>query len=263
MVNTLLATKLHIPRPRRELVHRPRLMAQLDAAVLGKLTLVSAPAGYGKTTLVADWIDRTQVQAGWVSLDEADNDVVRFLTYLVAALQQIDGDIGIDIQAALGEAQAPPTETLLNRLVNEIAVAAERKRRGENGDQQIVLVLDDYHVITDRAVHDTLSFLIDHSPPAVHLMIVGRADPPMHVPRLRVQGEVTEIRSSSCLILFIRVRLLGSPGTGDAFRTMSSIKLLIRCKPIPPSTRVSTGASKSNGFTLDGFRGTPQSASVM
>ena len=122
MVQTLLATKLYIPPVRSERVPRPRLIERLDTGLRGKLTLVSAPAGYGKTTLVSDWIARSQVPAAWLSLDASDNDPVRFLTYLIAALQRIDERIGADIRAALGESQAPPGETLLTRLVSEIGL---------------------------------------------------------------------------------------------------------------------------------------------
>ena len=189
MPETLLATKLHIPRLRRDLVHRPRLLERLDAGLRGKLTLVSAPAGYGKTTVVADWIGLSKTAAGWLSLDEADNDAARFLTYVIAALQRIDERIGLDVQAALAESQSPPGPTLLTRLVNDIAEASGRRER------KFVLVLDDYHLITAQAVHDVLNFLLEHLPETVHLLIAGRSDPPLPISRLRVQGEITEIRT--------------------------------------------------------------------
>ena len=119
----LLHTKLHIPRPRQRQVSRPRLIERLDEGLRGKLTLVSAPAGYGKTTLVGDWITRSQMPTAWLSLDASDNDPARFLTYLIAALQRIDGRIGVDIQAVLQDSQVPPGETLLTRLVSEIEAA--------------------------------------------------------------------------------------------------------------------------------------------
>ncbi|MFC2046024.1 LuxR C-terminal-related transcriptional regulator [Chloroflexota bacterium] len=189
MPNTLLATKLHIPRLRRDLVHRPRLMERLDAGLQGKLTLVSAPAGYGKTTLVADWIDVSQAPAAWLSLDEADNDPARFLTYVIAAFQRIDENIGVDVQAALAESQSPPGETLLTRLVNDIAAARDKE------GQKTVLVLDDYHLITAQTVHKALNFLLGHLPETVHMLVSGRSDPPLPISRLRVQGEITEIRT--------------------------------------------------------------------
>lgn len=185
MPDTLLSTKLHIPQPQRELVHRPRLIERLHAGMARKLTLISAPAGYGKTTLMSDWLSRSQVGVAWLSLDTSDNDPARFLIYFIAALQRVDEHIGADIQAALRESQVQPGEMLLTRLVSEIAAMAER----------FVLVLDDYHLITAQPIHDALNFLIEHLPPTVHLVIAGRTDPPLPVSRLRVRGEVTEIRT--------------------------------------------------------------------
>ena len=191
MLEDLFATKLHIPRSGRELVPRPRIMECLDNALRGKLTIVSAPAGYGKTTALTNWIDHSQAQTAWLSIDEADNDLDRFLFYIIAALQRVFEGIGIDVQAALSESQAAPIETLLTRLVNEVeAVMGEEERRS-----QFVLVLDDYNLITTQAVHDALNFLLAHLPTSMHLVVAGRSDPPVPISRLRVQGEVTEIRT--------------------------------------------------------------------
>ena len=195
MPSRLLATKLHIPRLRRDMVHRPRLMERLDAALQGKLTLVSAPAGYGKTTLVSEWVNTAgadrepPLHIAWLSIDEADNDLIRFLTYVVAALQRIDETIGVDVQAALAESQAPPVEAMLTRLVSDIAAA------GDRGPREFVLALDDYHLIATQAVHEALSFLLENLPESMHLLIAGRSDPPLPISRLRVQGTVTEIRT--------------------------------------------------------------------
>ena len=172
---------------------RPRLIERLDEGLRGKLTLVSAPAGYGKTTLVGDWITRSQMPTAWLSLDASDNDPARFLTYLIAALQRIDGRIGVDIQAVLQDSQVPPGETLLTRLVSEIEAAVHDPSAPSGGS---VLVLDDFHLITAPPVHDVLCFLLDHLPPALHLIIAGRADPPIPISRLRVRGELTEVRTS-------------------------------------------------------------------
>ena len=191
MPDTLLTTKLHIPRSSRDLVPRPRLMESLDSALQGKLTIVSAPAGYGKTTALASWIDHSQIGTGWLSLDEADNDLARFLTYLIAALQRLDAGIGLDVQAALNESQSAPVETLLSRLVNEIEAAISEERLGS----QFILVLDDYHLIKSQPVHDALNFLLDHLPSGMHLVVAGRSDPPVPISRLRVQGQLTEIRT--------------------------------------------------------------------
>jgi len=175
MPETLLVTKLHIPRPRRDVVHRPRLMERLEAGLHGKLTLVSAPAGYGKTTLVANWIDLSQTLAAWLSLDKADNDPARF-----------------------AEAHSPLGETLLSRLVNDIAAATGDPSTASGlarEGREFVLVLENYHLITSQAVHKALKFLLEHLPDAMHLLIMGRSDPPLPVSRLRVQGEITEIRT--------------------------------------------------------------------
>jgi len=192
MPDALLSTKLHVPHPQRELVLRSRLIERLDAGIRAgcKLTLVSAPAGYGKTTLVGDWIVRSEMPTAWFSIDASDNDPARFLTYLIAALQRVDERIGVDIQAVLNESQSPPGEMLLTRLVGEIEAAAEDPSRG------FVLVLDDYHLIAAQSVHHILNFLLDHLPPAVHLVIAGRTDPPLPVSRLRVRGRVTEVRTA-------------------------------------------------------------------
>ena len=188
MPDTLLSTKLYIPRPHRELVHRPRLIERLDTGLRGKLTVVSAPAGYGKTTLVGDWIARSQVPAAWLSLDTPDNDIARFLSYLIAALQQIHPDIGADIQPILEtDADLPDEiEPLLIALVNDIVASSAR----------FTLVLDDYHVIHEFRIHEALDFLFDHIPPGMHVVILSRTDPPMPLARLRVQRELTEIREA-------------------------------------------------------------------
>ncbi len=185
MPDTLLSTKLYIPPPRPDLVARPRLMERLDTALHRKLTLVSAPVGYGKTTLLTAWIDRSQIPTAWLSLDEADNDLAGFLIYIIAAMQRVFEGIGLDIQAALSESPLPPVEALLTRLVNEIA--------GDGGE--FTLVLDDYHLITSETVHAALRFLLDHQPPNMHLVITGRSDPPLPISRLRAQRDVTEVRT--------------------------------------------------------------------
>jgi len=185
MATTLLSTKLYIPPQRPALVPRLRLIQQLDAWLPRKLTLVSAPAGFGKTTLVSEWVRHCNRPVAWFSLDPHDNDLPRFLTYLIAALQRIDGNLGVDIMAALGASQSPEIAPLLTRLVNEIEVIQEES----------ILVLDDYHLIDSKSVNEVLNFLIEHLPPSMHLVIAGRADPPLPISRLRVQGEVNEIRT--------------------------------------------------------------------
>jgi len=185
-LSTLLSTKLYVPRPHREIVSRPRLLERLDAGMQGKLTLVSAPAGYGKTTLVSDWIARSKVPVAWLSLDAADNDLARFFSYLIASLQGIHPDIGTDVQSIL-EPEADPVgeiEHLLTALVNDIAASATR----------VALVLDGYHLVNEFKIHRSLDFVLDHLPSGMHVVIITRVDPPMPLGRLRAQRQLTEIR---------------------------------------------------------------------
>jgi LuxR family maltose regulon positive regulatory protein len=207
MSNLLLSTKFNMPPLRSGLVSRPRLLERVDTGLLQdgtferKLTLISAPAGYGKTTLAIDWINSlvprpstltgtrptgrgVRVRAAWLSLDEADNDPRRFITYLVATLQQVDDDIGRAAVAMLQSPQPPPNELMLTTLVNEIAAVS----------QFILLVLDDYHVIQTPLIHQQIAFIIDHQPANLHLVITTREDPLLPIPRLRARGQALEIR---------------------------------------------------------------------
>jgi LuxR family maltose regulon positive regulatory protein len=186
MATPLLQTKLYIPPVRPELVPRPRLIEQLDAGLHRKLTLVSAPAGFGKTTLLSEWVGSCGRPVGWVSLDEGDNDPARFLAYFVVALQTIETDIGKGVPSAFQAPQPPPIESVLTALVNDIAAIPD----------PFVLVLDDYHLITAQPIHDALTFLLDHLPPQMHLVIASRADPPLAVARLRGRGQLTELRQT-------------------------------------------------------------------
>jgi len=184
MILSLLTTKLYIPPLRPELVPRPRLVERLDAGLHNKLTLISAPAGFGKTTLANAWLRSTGRPVTWLSLDEGDNDLGRFLHYLVAALQRIDGGLGQAARRLLEAPQPPPAELLLTELINDVAARPA----------PFVLVLDDYHAITELGVHEALSFLLDRQPPQMHLVILSRQDPPVPLSRLRGRGQVTEIR---------------------------------------------------------------------
>ena len=164
----------------------PSLTREISTAGLSKkLTLVSAPAGFGKTTMVSEWIRACGHPTAWLSLDKNDNDLSRFLIYLTAALQHIDPEIGVDVQAALEESLPPQFEILLTRLISEI----------ERLPDKSIIVLDDYHLINSKPVHDVINFLIEYLPPTIHLVITGRADPPLPISRLRVQGEVNEVRT--------------------------------------------------------------------
>ena len=191
MDTPFLSTKLYIPPLRPNLVPRLRLIQQLDEGLEAgrRLTLVSAPAGFGKTTLITEWVCSSAREVAWVSLDEADNDPARFLTYLVAALQQVDGSIGQTIQPLLQapqftDAGALPAQSLVAPLIHDVIAA----------DTPTILVLDDYHLISSATVHHTLEFLLEHLPPMMHLAISTRQDPPIPLPRLRVRSQMTEIR---------------------------------------------------------------------
>jgi LuxR family transcriptional regulator, maltose regulon positive regulatory protein len=189
MDTALLVTKLHIPQVSPKLVARPRLLARLADGLTRPLTLISAPAGFGKTTLLSEWrrsIAGQRWLLAWLSLDEGDSDPARFLAYLVAALQQIDPAIGHATQAMLHSPQPPPIEVLLTALINDIANVAA----------PFALVLDDYHVIDSPAVHQQLTFLLDHQPPQLHVIILTREDPPLPLSRLRARGQVAEIRQA-------------------------------------------------------------------
>jgi LuxR family maltose regulon positive regulatory protein len=200
MATLLLTTKLHVPRARLDLVPRPHLIERLSDALTRPLTLVSAPAGFGKTTLLGEWIVRREPRVAWVSLDEQDNDTTCFWTYIIAALQRLDPGLGENALAMLharglspqplstsfeprGEAEW--AEAALIVLLNEIEAAPNAR----------VLVLDDYHLITAPAIHQTIAFLLDHLPASMHLVLISRADPPLPLARLRARGQLAEIRT--------------------------------------------------------------------
>jgi len=184
MTTPILTTKLYIPRPQPGAVVRPRLLDHLDGGLYGKLTLVSAPAGFGKTTLVTAWVASLKRPVAWVSLDASDSDPGRFLAYVVAALQTVAPGLGDGLLKALQQ-PSPPIPTLLPPLLNEIAAMS----------QDVVLVLDDYHLIDNQAVDSALNFLVEHQPPGMHLVITTREDPPLPLARLRARGQMTEVRA--------------------------------------------------------------------
>ena len=201
-----LTTKLFIPQPHPGWVLRPRLLERLDSSLSRKLALISAPAGYGKTTVVTQWVwnrgfiaetshhrptnDRTarKIVFTWLSLDETDNDPIRFWDYFVLALQGAFPELGGDIRAFLqmGQSQPPPDQTIPTLLINEIARLP----------QDLVMVLNDYHVIIDPTIQRGIAFLLDHMPPQFHLIIASRSDPPLPLARLRAKGEMLELREN-------------------------------------------------------------------
>jgi LuxR family maltose regulon positive regulatory protein len=180
----LLQTKLHIPPIRSELVSRPRLIERLEAGLDRRLTLISAPAGFGKTTLLSECAARCRTSVSWLSLDERDNSPTWFWIYVIAALQTLYGSIGTIVLEALQRPHALPNETLLGQLINQIADIPE----------PIALIVDDLHVITNPQIHEQLIFLVEHAPPQMHLVVSSRADPPWPLARWRARGQVIEIR---------------------------------------------------------------------
>ena len=198
MTEPLLTTKLYIPPIRPGLVSRPRLVERMKAGFPGqddnlsegsytrKLTLISAPAGFGKTTLLSVCATHCGLPVAWLGLDAADNDPAHFLAYLVATLRSIKPGFGEGILGALRRPQAPPVASLLVGLINELAAIPA----------PFILVLDDYHTIESGAVHDAVAFLLDHQPPKMHLVIATRTDPPLPISRLRGLGQLTELRQN-------------------------------------------------------------------
>ncbi|MGD2148933.1 MAG: LuxR C-terminal-related transcriptional regulator, partial [Anaerolineae bacterium] len=169
------------------------LIGQLNAGLLRqndgftrKLTLVSAPAGFGKTTLLSEWTTHCGHPVAWLSLDDGDNDPARFLVYLVAALQTVHREVGEAALAALQSPRPPSAKAVLTALINEAVAVSDHT----------ILILDDYHLIRAQPVHDALTFLMDHQPPHLHLVVATRADPPIQVARLRARGQLTELRQS-------------------------------------------------------------------
>ena len=185
----LLETKLYVPRLRRGLVARPRLVERMNRGGESKLTLISAPAGFGKTTLLTEWLAAAPVEersVAWVSLDPGDNQPASFWTYLVAALRAVAPGVGGRALSLLQGPQPPPIETVLAPLLNELGAVAN----------DVVLVLDDYHLIDAHDIQDGVAFLLDHLPPQVHLVIITRADPALPLARLRARGELVEVRAA-------------------------------------------------------------------
>ena len=185
MSNELVATKLHAPPARENLVLRPRLRQKLSAGLARKLTLVSAPAGFGKTTLVAHWIQQLDIPTAWISLDETDNELFRFLSYFVAALRTLEPGFGEGLMEQLDSAQPPTLEPILNSLINEISAL--------KGDH--VLVLDDVHHISDDQIHSALARILDQLPEHFHLIAITRTDPPLPLSRWRAGDQLNEIRA--------------------------------------------------------------------
>jgi LuxR family maltose regulon positive regulatory protein len=189
MNERLLATKFYIPENRTTTLSRPRLMRSLTqgAAKGGRFFLVSAPAGYGKTTLVVEWVREMEgdIPAVWLSLDERDNDPVRFLNYWIAALQRLDPEVGQKARSLLDMPQLPPLTAVFDEVINDLVGL----------DSSFLLILDDYHVIRTPELHQALDHFVEYQPPGCHLVLTTREDPPLSLPRLRVRGEMIELRA--------------------------------------------------------------------
>ncbi len=189
MAEILLSTKLHMPTPPSGLVARPHLIERLNAGLPGKLTLVSAPAGFGKTTLIAQWLREAELPSAWLSLDKSDNDLAGLCSYLVAALQQIDESIGRGVLGLLRSPQPPHPRALAMSFINDVSPAAAPPT-------QFVVVLDDFHLIDDLHCLEAVRILLDHQPAHMHLVVTTRQDPPFSLARLRVRGQLSELRAA-------------------------------------------------------------------
>lgn len=187
LLRTFLMTKLSTPRPRTQLVARPRLLQRLEQGRACKLTLLSAPAGFGKTTLLAQWLATQRTPVAWLSLEPADNEPVRFFSYVITALQTLSPEIGNTALAWLQSTHDVPLEVILTALTNDLA---------QRSMADFTLFLDDYQVISAQAVTDGMLFLLEHLPPQMHLLIATRVDPALPLARLRAQGQMVEVRAT-------------------------------------------------------------------
>ncbi len=182
---SLLVTKLYAPRVRATAISRQRLLRRLSRVQAGQCILVSAPAGAGKTTLIAEWTQPQREQSCWLALDEGDNDPARFLTYLIAAIQTRAPEVGRELISTLQEAHPPPLEELVEHLINELAALAER----------LIIVLDDYHAIADEQIHRAMTHLLAHAPSQTTFALLTRSDPPLPLARMRANGDMVEVRA--------------------------------------------------------------------
>jgi len=182
----MLLTKLHIPSAGNIVVHRAELFEKLNAGLSRKLILVSAPAGFGKTTVVSDWIDQNKIPTAWFSLDNRDNDPADFLSYIISGIQSIHSAFGQGALRLLNSPNKPSVESIASLLINEIL----------NINQNFILVLDDFHLIKSNEVLKLVTYLLEHIPGNIHIVILTRSDPALSVSRLRSQHQLVELRSS-------------------------------------------------------------------
>jgi LuxR family transcriptional regulator, maltose regulon positive regulatory protein len=215
----LLETKLHVPKVRRSLVARPRLIERMSHGAESKLTLISAPAGFGKTTILTEWLAATagaERSAAWLSLDQGDNRAAAFWTYLITALQTVTPAFGAGVLSLLQEPQPPPIEIVLATVLNELAAVPN----------DIVLVLDDYHAIDAPDIQGGMAFLLEHLPARIHLVVTTRADPALPLARLRARGELVEIRAADLRFTLDEADayLNGMMGLGLAARDVAALE---------------------------------------
>ncbi len=186
MVTKILATKLFIPSPRPALVYRPRLVERLNEGLHRKLTLISAPVGFGKTSVLSEWIPKSPHCVTWLSLDKEDSESTRFWTYFITSLQGLRSDLGKDALSLLQSMPAPSINSILSTLINSITTFSDT----------FAMVLDDYHMIDSKPIDQAFTFLLEHLPPNMHLVITTREDPHLPLARLRARSQLTELRAA-------------------------------------------------------------------
>ncbi|MEM7117191.1 MAG: hypothetical protein AAF614_32455, partial [Chloroflexota bacterium] len=201
----LLQTKLYRPQISPELIQRSHLIEQLNQGAKRKLTLIAAPAGYGKTTIVTQWLAQRQVPSAWLSLDKSDNDLILFGQYLVAAIRRLYPDSCANSLAALHNPQPLPWSQLIILFINDLVALS----------QPLSLVLDDYHFIEEEEIHQFLDRLLEHLPPLLHLIIISRTEPPLSLPRLRVRRQVSELRTADLCFSRTETKQYLTPTNGN------------------------------------------------
>src|SRR6266496_5135678 len=190
--DVLLATKIGIPTIRADLLPRSQLLGRLEQAASHDVVLISTPAGFGKTTLLASWANSTERPLAWLSLDPDDNDPGRFWRYIIAAVDRVHNGIGEQALSLLNASAHPTLKAIVTALLNELAARPD----------ELVLVLDDYNLIVSLAVHDSLAFLLEHLSPNLHLVISSRSDPPIPLARFRARGQLAELRAADLRFTF-------------------------------------------------------------